>query len=297
VARTSGVEDVIAAVLAVTSCAACGRIGFDSRDEAHADAEDTGSFRCDPGAPFGAPVRIDELASAAHEGGLRLMPDELSGYVTSDRDGAPAVYWVSRSDRDTPFAIEPVPALALAAQPALAGDGTFILFERSGDIWIAARTAAAAFGAIGVAIDLSSGQRDADPFVQATDDDIYLASSRDSGDAANGDLYHALRVGSSFVVPARIAELASSFDEGAPVIAADGLALYFRSNRPSAHGGTNIFVSHRADVDAAWQTPELVAGVSSDANDEPSWLSGDGCRLYLTSDRSGAGDVFVATRR
>jgi Tol biopolymer transport system component len=292
------VEDVIAAVLAVASCAACGRIGFDSRrDEALADAADTGSVRCDPGAPFGAPVRIDELASTAREGGLRLMPDELSGYVASDRDGAPSVYLVTRSDRDAPFALEPAPALGMAAQPALAADGTFILFERSGDIWIAARTAATAFGAIGIATDLSSGQRDADPFVQATGDDIYLASTRDSGDAANGDLYHALRVGSSFVVPSRIAELASSFDDGAPVIAADGLALYFRSNRPSAHGGTNIYVARRADVDTAWQTPELVEGVSSDANDEPSWLSGDGCRLYLTSDRSGAGDVFVATRR
>ena len=296
IGRTSGVEDLVA-VLAALGCAACGRIGFGEGAPTAGDAAVGDIAPCDPSARFGAPVPvpIDELATAANDAALRLMPDELSGYFSSDRTtGAAAIYLAQRDDRRAAFAA--TIALDQASHPALAADGTFVLFERAGDVWIAARSAPARFAAIGVAVELSSGADDGAPFVQATGDDVYFASSRDSGSSGDHDLYHSLRVDSSFVAPERLGELATGFDEGAPVVSADGLALYFRSHRPAELAGDNIYVARRASTGDAWGPAALVEAVNSDAGEEPSWLSVDGCRLYLTSDRSGNADVYLATR-
>jgi len=292
-ARRHGVR--LFAVVALL--AGCGRIGFDADRAAPDAAVIPDNATCDPTAPFGPAVRIAELAAPGRDRALRLLPDELSGYYASDRagDGVESIYRVARADRERAFVAAPDPVLAIASEPALAGDGTFVLFERGSDIWIAAREGLDVFAAIGVASELSTGVVDAEPFVQANGDDVYLASNRDGGGGA-GDLYHALRFGSSFVVPARIAELATPFDEGAPVVSADGRELFFRSDRPAALGGANIYVSERATVEDAWGPPALVVGASSDANDEPSWLSSNGCRLYLTSDRDGSPDIYVAAR-
>jgi len=40
----------------------------------------------------------------------------------------------------------------------------------------------------------------------------------------------------------------------------------------------------------------LVENVNSAGDDGPSWLSPDGCRMYISSDRAGTNDVFVAQR-
>src|SRR4029079_9001338 len=99
-------------------------------------------------------------------------------------------------------------AIATASQPAPAADGTFALFERASDIWIAAREGLEQFAAIGVASELSTAAVDRDPYVQPTGAEVYFASDRTGG---NGDLYHTLRVGNAFVVPTRIAELVTAF--------------------------------------------------------------------------------------
>ena len=278
----------------VAVLAGCGRIGFEPGGAAPDAAVGPVQSACDPAAPFGPAARIAELSGGSRDRALRLMPDERTGYFASDRagDGAESIYMVGRADLGLAFGIESEPVLAIASEPALAGDGTFVLFERGADIWIAAREGLE-LAAIGVASELSTGALDAEPYVQPTGDDVYFASDRDGN---GGDLYHALRVGSSFVVPARIAELATAFDEGAPVVSVDGRQLLFRSDRPAALGGANIYVAERATTEDAWGPPALVVGASSDGNDEPSWLSIDGCRLYLTSDRDGSADVYVATR-
>jgi hypothetical protein len=46
-----------------------------------------------------------------------------------------------------------------------------------------------------------------------------------------------------------------------------------------------------------FEAPARVVELASDADEWPSWLSADGSRLYLTGNRGGNYDVFVATRR
>jgi hypothetical protein len=68
------------------------------------------------------------------------------------------------------------------------------------------------------------------------------------------------------------------------VISADGLSLYFASNRAGSQGSTNssdVWVARRQTKADAFGTPTNVAELSSPDEDIPSWLSADGCRMYV----------------
>src|SRR5262249_21304692 len=68
-----------------------------------------------------------------------------------------------------------------------------------------------------------------------------------------------------------------------PVISADGLSLYFASNRAGSQGSTqssDIWVARRKTKADAFGTPTNVAELNSPDEDMPSWLSSDGCRIY-----------------
>src|SRR5690242_3415474 len=41
--------------------------------------------------------------------------------------------------------------------------------------------------------------------------------------------------------------------ESAPALSADGLTLYFASDRPGGFGGTDLWVSHRATPESPWE--------------------------------------------
>jgi Tol biopolymer transport system component len=87
--------------------------------------------------------------------------------------------------------------------------------------------------------------------------------------------------------------------DGSPVISKNGLALYFTSSRAAPKGGTNIWVATRPSRNDAFTTPVIVANVNSDGNEYPGFISGDGCRLYLSSERPGGlgnHDIYVATK-
>jgi hypothetical protein len=91
--------------------------------------------------------------------------------------------------------------------------------------------------------------------------------------------------------------------EGCPIESPDGLSLYIASNRPGNVGGpgdpNDIWVAHRASVDAPWGAPQnLGEPVNSPAADFcPTPLTGH--RLLFVSTRGGpgtcgAGDMYMA---
>ena len=104
------------------------------------------------------------------------------------------------------------------------------------------------------------------------------------------------RNGTSFSSPMLVGGIASASDEGDPVVTPDGLTIYFRSNRAAPLGGYNIYVATRVDVTDPFSDVQLVPNVNTDADEGPSWISPDDCRLYLSSDVAGSNDIYVATR-
>jgi hypothetical protein len=79
--------------------------------------------------------------------------------------------------------------------------------------------------------------------------------------------------------------------EGKPSLSADGLELYFVSDRPGALGGPgdqDIYVSRRTSVNGSWGPPERVPPpVSSAFLDITPTISLDGLALYFASNRPG----------
>jgi hypothetical protein len=96
----------------------------------------------------------------------------------------------------------------------------------------------------------------------------------------------------------------SAVEDLTPAISKDGLSLYFGSPRPLAGmGGTNIWVSHRASVDAPWDAPrQLGANINAPqpATNNGAAPSRDGHLLYFQSTRPGGFgglDLWVSRRK
>lgn len=292
-------------VLPVVWSAGCGRWHFDAQSgdlDAGTDP-DTGdaAATCDLSAPFGTPVVISELADPglAADGTLRLAPDELSGYFWSLRTGNQRIYYAKRTTRGQPFSFTIVSGLNTVnndLDPTLSSDGTLLVFRHNipgDDLWAATPTSATTFINPAPIANLNTGGVDAQPYLQEGGNELLFESKR----SGVGDLYRSIRTGTTFSAPTLIAELSTmTADEGDPVLSADGLTLYFRSDRPASLTGYNIWVATRASTASVFGPATLVPNVSSAGDDGPSFLSTDGCRLYLSSDRGGDNDIYVATR-
>lgn len=290
--------------------AGCGRWNFDESrtgTDAPFDAEldaIAAAPACSSTAPFGVPVPIPVLSDVTvGDGTMRLAEDELTGYFWSRRGGGvlARIYYAARPDLQTPFTIQPVSGLNTTGNdldPTLPSLGSKVLVFRHNmpgdDLWMATAVTATEFTGAAPIASLNSPQADAQPFYRPGADDLIYQSTRTGA----GDLYRTVRTTSTtFNPPARIVELATAYEEGDPVLSMDGLTLYFRSNAPAGPlRGHNIYVATRAAASLPWGAPALVPNVNSALEDGPRALSTDGCRLYISSDRNGTNDVFVATR-
>jgi hypothetical protein len=85
-----------------------------------------------------------------------------------------------------------------------------------------------------------------------------------------------------------------------PSITADGLNLYFQSDRPGGVGGVDIWVTRRASRHSPWEAPvNLGPPVNTPFADGAPSLSPDGHVLFIHSNRPGAlglFDIWVAHR-
>ncbi len=101
----------------------------------------------------------------------------------------------------------------------------------------------------------------------------------------------------------------SSFDDAGPCISADGLKLYFNSNRSGGFGGYDLWVTSRDTIDDDWGES---VNLGSPANSRySSWdpsISTDGLTLYFSDGHApnflnhlpgslgGQGDIWMVTR-
>ena len=92
----------------------------------------------------------------------------------------------------------------------------------------------------------------------------------------------------------------SPYADAGPCISADGLALYFASDRPGGDGNFDIWVTTRKTTQDPWEEPvNLGMPVNGPAYDNHPAISPDGLTLYLDSAREfwpGIYDLYVAER-
>jgi Tol biopolymer transport system component len=132
------------------------------------------------------------------------------------------------------------------------------------------------------------------PYVLPDGSELYFSSSK-GGDF---DIYRSVRGVSEFGTPTPVSELnVAGASDGDPLVAVDDLTIYFSSSRAGGLGLMDIWMARRTDKALPFGAPVNLTEVNSTGVDAPTWLSPDGCRLYLSSDRGDAGyDIYVATR-
>jgi hypothetical protein len=137
---------------------------------------------------------------------------------------------------------------------------------------------------------VNSGANDRGPSISADALELFFHSSRSGGSGVR-DIWVTMRTTTEDPW-GKLANLGpivnSSSEEVGPSISADGLSLFFASNRPGGYGSADVWVTTRDTMDNEWGAPvNLGPPVNSWAEEFAPSISPDGRTLYFTSDRPG----------
>jgi hypothetical protein len=267
---------------------------------------------CDTSKPFGALVALAELNTEADDWAEHLSADELTIAFASKRgtDGGAAELWIAgRGARTAPF--DPPIRVSFAGlgvntwDPALSPDGLTLYFVSDPNaidaIYVATRSdTSAAFGTPTPVSALDTAGSIYDPCVTLDGAEMWLTSNR--ADAGTRDIYRSTITPQGFGVPVAETEVNSGTSEQKPGLTADRLTLFWASVRGDggAKADYDIWAARRTSVSAPFGELAPVDELNSASNDLTGWVSADGCRLYVSSDRPDAGagglDMYVAER-
>jgi Tol biopolymer transport system component len=195
--------------------------------------------------------------------------------------------------------------------PSISSDGLVLLMsaDREGgpggaDIWMATRESIEdEFGEPAPFDDAVNTEfAEVNPCLSADGLALYFSSSRDRGESGP-KVYVSTREDTTLPFgPAQALGDAVNSEslDGAPSITADGLELYFHSDRPGGGGSRDLWVSRRSPVDESFSEAEnLGPNVNSSTRDHDPAITADGLSLYFSSGRGGDSqdqDIWVTRR-
>jgi WD40-like Beta Propeller Repeat len=259
---------------------------------------------CDPAKPFGAAVLIEGLASTTEDASLRLSPDEKTAYFFSARSGSKLLYAASRARVTAPFSGVSVLANVNSGDqynPAISADGLTLFFAsfRAGgagdnDIYQATRARPTDdFTDIRLAPNVNTGASEVQPYLTRDSTTLYFVRTVSAAQV----VFRAMgSITAGFANPSMVAELHGPTNDTDPVVSADGLTVFWGSDRPGGMGDVDVWQAQRTTLSGVFGQPAPVTPVNTSGFDSPSDVSADGCRLYITSTRAGRTGIYVATR-
>ena len=296
---------VAAVAAALAACSTIGPGAGDDDDDSQADAAAGDPDGEAPLGPFAEPRLIEALSDPdANDDDPTVTGDLLQLFFNSNRTGNGQLFVSRRDSVDLPWGEpQPIPELNTGdneTAPEVSADGLAIYFSsnRPGgkggqDIYLARRDDRdAAWDEPELVPELNSSAADYSPVLDGSGLVVYFYSNRDGGDQ---DLFVATRLGPDdpWRQPRRIEELTTADQDADPFVTADGLTLYFGRGPP---GVLDIQVARRLDRDAAFDPPEPVGELNSDAHDTDPWLSPEGRYMVLMSERSGEPEIYETER-
>ena len=193
--------------------------------------------------------------------------------------------------------------------PDISSDGLVLYFasERPGgrgnaDLWMSARlTSEDPWGEpVNLGSPVNSSAADFSPSISADGLSLYFYSWRGSGQGKS-DIWVSTRtsIENPWRTPSNLGSSVNSNEEDRdPCISADGLTLYFTSNRG---GNWDIYKASRPNLQTSWSQAniESVYRLNSPEADRYPSISSDGLSIYFSSYRVGTQgfwDIYVATR-
>jgi hypothetical protein len=266
--------------------------------------------RCNVASPFGAATPVAELQdpSSAGEIAARLTSDELDVFYTHIATTELRTYSAHRADRNAPFG---TPTVVLAvrgtgttdAYPTVDGAGLtyYVQSDSTGssafDIFTASRpTRTASFGGLQLVAAIETPTFDGQPSVASDGTSELFYVHGDAGSGGHLDIWSASFSGGSFSngKPTSGGVNSPTITNRIPVISPDRLVLYFASNRNDA--GEDVWRATRPSPSTAFGSATIVQELSTSTDEQPSWISDDGCVMYLTRKVTGTQRIHRAVR-
>jgi serine/threonine protein kinase len=219
--------------------------------------------------------------------------------------------FLKRIWQSTPTNLGPtVNSSALDSTPSISADGLSLYFssKRSGewaDLWVTTRATVSDpwDPPVNLGPTINGAESDNTPSISADGLALYFGSWRPGG-LGTMDLWIATRqtTDDQWGAPTHLGPtINSSFIDWSPSISFDGLDLFMHSDRPSSHGGDELWVARRKTTDDPWSEPvNLGPPVNSPSIEATPSISADGLLLFFQSDRPGGYggplDIWVARR-
>jgi hypothetical protein len=256
------------------------------------------------------------------ESQFRLSPDERTAVFVRTSSNGSVIYESHRSDTNSPFdsphtlTFDPASdgGLGFAVSPNITEDlltlvyvaGHFCQPYASGDLGFelcsAHRTAASApFGTPHVIHIAPSTNATflGEPYVSADGLHLFADVGGVPGYGVAGATRNAMANDFGPLLPIELDLDAALPRASSPVMSEDELTVFFvRADLMPAYG--NMWQSTRSSVNVKFAQAEQVIELASPLGEQPTWISGDRCRLYFSRLVDGpAGrhaDVFVASR-
>ncbi|MBL7922549.1 MAG: OmpA family protein [Bacteroidia bacterium] len=132
---------------------------------------------------------------------------------------------------------------------------------------------------------------------------LYFAMERDEGGAQkNTDIYVSDNINDEWKPYRKLSPVVNhpKYWDTQPTIAADGVTLYFVSDRPGGYGGTDIYVTVKDQKTGIWSTPKnLGPNVNTKGHERTPFIHSDSETLYFSSDGHfgfGGLDIFYVRK-
>ncbi|MHC4144812.1 MAG: M56 family metallopeptidase, partial [Planctomycetota bacterium] len=256
---------------------------------------------------FGTATNLGPTVNSIfNEGFPSTSADGLELYFGSDRSGGSGKYDLWVTTRDTkddewgpPMNLGPtVNTSGTDKCPSISADGLSLFFasKRAGgamDLWVTTRdTKDDPWGPPTPTINSSFAE--GCPSISSDGLSLFFRADLPGG-FGRRDLWVTTRAMSDddWGPPVNLGPTVNSASaDHSPSISADGLMLFFHSDRPGGYGDMDLYVTMRATTSDPWSTPvNLGPTINSSSRDDSPSISDDGSTLFFTSNRpGGSGD-------
>jgi hypothetical protein len=249
------------------------------------------------------------INTSEHDCFTSISADGLELYFTSDGPGGPEdadICVATRKTKDdaweTRINLETVNSPAYDGSICLSGDGLSLYFDSersdghgSSDLWVTRRASLNDPWAYPENLGPPINSECSEMWVTVSANDLEMVFGEfwplRPGGFGGRDLWVSTRstVSDPWGPPQNLGFTVNSPDqEEMPVLSADGLMLFFASNRAGGFGKRDIWLAWRPTTSDPWKTPvNLGPTVNTSSLDHAATLAPDGSMLYFTSGRPG----------